>query len=162
MSSIVLNDTIKSWLFVGAQAMLLVLTIFLPNSGSDQYRILKSIGGVLEIIGLAILAVSIYDLRQSLTVLPLPVRSGELQVSGMYKYMRHPMYTAVLILSLGIAIGSNNYIKYILFIALVVLFSFKARYEEQLLSAQYPGYKKYMLKTPRFLPRVVRKNRNVH
>lgn len=156
-----MNDTVKSWLLVGLQALLLVLIIFLPSSVPQPGRILKSIGGALELIGLAILAVSIYDLRKSLTVLPLPVRSGELQVRGMYKSMRHPMYTAVLILSLGIAIGSNRVIKYVLLAGLIVLFNFKARYEEQLLLKKYSGYKGYMLKTPRFLPLIFNKNRKV-
>ena len=105
-----------------------------------------------QLVGIIVLILSLYDLRKSLTALPLPTRNGQLQVSGLYRFVRHPMYVGVLTLSLGIAISGNTVFHYLLVAALYVLFSYKARYEEQLLVAKYPGYKSYMKKTPRFIP----------
>lgn len=146
------NDHIKSWLFVSAQALLLVLLVFLSNSNAAPIRSVELTGKFIEFTGIIILLISFYDLRKSLTALPLPKENGVLQIRGLYKYVRHPMYVGVLILSLGIAVSSGSVIKYLLVLALYILFSFKARYEEKLLLAKYPGYKAYMRRTHRFIP----------
>jgi len=62
------------------------------------------------------------------------------------------MYVGVLTLSLGVAISGNTLLHYLLVAALYALFTYKARYEEQLLITKYPGYSSYMKKTPRFIP----------
>lgn len=147
-----MNDTLKSWLFVVIQAILLALLIFFTNSSTPPSHIIGLIGRAIEVLGLVILLISFYDLRKSLTALPMPIKSGVLQVRGLYKYVRHPMYVGVLTLSLGLAVSGGNIQKYLLVIALYVLFSFKARYEERLLIAKYPNYKQYMHDTPRFIP----------
>jgi protein-S-isoprenylcysteine O-methyltransferase Ste14 len=83
----------------------------------------------------------------------MPTKRGVLQVHGLYKFVRHPMYVGVLTLSLGIAMSGGGFFKYALVLALYILFRFKARYEETLLIAKYPDYKAYMHKTGRFIPR---------
>ncbi len=147
-----MSDRIKSWLFVSAQALLLVLLIFLTNAKNTPVYSVVFAGRFIEITGFIILLVSFYDLRKSLTALPLPKENGELQIHGLYKYVRHPMYVGVLVTSLGIAVSSGSVVKYLLVLALYILFSFKARYEEKLLLAKYPDYKVYVHKTRRFMP----------
>lgn len=149
-----MNDTNKSWLFVLVQAILLVLLIFFTNGQLSVSKIIKILGLTIEFLGVIILLISFYDLRKSLTALPLPKQNGVMQIGGLYKYVRHPMYVGVLILSIGITIGGNSIAKYFILVGLFVLFNVKARYEETLLIAKYPGYKTYMLKTPRFIPRL--------
>jgi protein-S-isoprenylcysteine O-methyltransferase Ste14 len=149
-----MSDTIKSWLFVSVQALLLALLLFFTNAKTTPVHSVVLAGRFIELIGFIILLVSFYDLRKSLTALPLPKENGELQIHGLYKYVRHPMYVGVLMLSLGIAVSSGSVIKYLLVLALYILFSFKARYEEKLLLEKYPGYKAYMRKTHRFVPTI--------
>lgn len=149
-----MSDSVKSWLFVSVQALLLILLIFLTNGKATPVHSIVLVGRCIEIIGFIILLVSLYDLRKSLTALPLPKENGELQIRGLYKYVRHPMYVGVLMLSLGIAVSSGSVAKYLLVIALYFLFSFKARYEERLLLEKYPGYKAYIRKTRRFVPTI--------
>lgn len=149
-----MNDRIKSWLFVSVQAVLLLLLVFFTNSATPPPQTIYFVGRALEVIGIVILLISFYDLRKSLTALPLPKENGTLQIHGLYKYVRHPMYVGVLTLSLGIAVASGSLLKYLLVLGLYILFSFKSRYEEKLLLAKYPGYKAYMKKTHRFLPTV--------
>jgi protein-S-isoprenylcysteine O-methyltransferase Ste14 len=146
-----MNDVIKSWLFVLVQGALLVALLFMP-SAPDVPRPLAIIGEGVQLIGVIVLILSLYDLRKSLTALPLPTRNGQLQVRGLYRFVRHPMYVGVLTLSLGVAISGNTLLHYLLVAALYALFTYKARYEEQLLITKYPGYSSYMKKTPRFIP----------
>ena len=147
-----MNDYLKSWLFVLTQAALLVLLIFFTKSATPPH-VVNMAGKVIQVIGWAILLVSFYDLRKSLTALPMPTKRGVLQIHGLYKFVRHPMYVGVLTLSLGIAVAGGGLQKYALVLALYILFNFKARYEETLLIAKYPGYKVYIHKTGRFIPR---------
>jgi len=151
-----MNDHIKSWLFVIIQAILLVLLIFFTDSNTPPTYTVSVTGKLIELAGGVILLISLYDLRKSLTALPLPKGNGVLQVRGLYKYVRHPMYVGVLTLSLGIAIAGGSAQKYLLVLGLYLLFSFKARYEENLLIAKYPDYEVYMKNTPRFIPRLGR------
>lgn len=149
-----MNDTQKSWLLVGIQAVLLVLLLFFTNSSPSSYY---AIGEVVKILGAIILLLSFYDLRKSLTALPLPKDNGQLQINGLYRYVRHPMYVGVLVLSIGICLANTSIYKYVLLLGLYLLFNYKAEYEEALLRAKYPGYKKYQERTNRFIPRIPKK-----
>lgn len=150
-----MNDTIKSWLLVGVQAVLLVLLIFFTDAPRSSYAIL---GTITQVIGWVILLVSFYDLRKSLTALPMPKENGVLQIHGLYRYVRHPMYVGVLTLCLGISLSSTSLLKYCLLFGLFLLFSYKSRYEERLLTEKYPGYKKYKSDIHRFIPKLPRRN----
>jgi len=147
------NKTIKSWAFVTVQAVLLVALIFLTDGNQYNPANVVLTGKIIQIFGAVILLISFYDLRKSLTALPMPKDNGVLQVHGLYRFVRHPMYVGVLVLSLGIAVAGGNLEKYVLVICLYILFSYKARYEEKLLAEKYSGYEKYMKNTPRFLPK---------
>jgi protein-S-isoprenylcysteine O-methyltransferase Ste14 len=150
-----MNDTLKSWLLVIIQGLLLA-GLVLASQAADTPRFVDVGGRIVQIVGALLLLVAVYNLRKSLTALPLPTKNGQLQVRGLYRYVRHPMYVGVLVLSLGIAISGNTLLHYVLFALLYLLLDYKARYEEQLLAAKYPGYKSYQSKTPRFIPRVRR------
>ena len=147
-----MRNSFKSYLFVAIQAGLLLGLVLLPNPGVRPSGQVQLIGRFFEISGIAVLLIAIYDLRRSLTVMPTPIEKGVLQIRGTYRYVRHPMYSAVIMLALGIAVGSGGIYKYVLCGGLMVLFHYKARYEEQLLQAKYPEYADYMKHTPRFLP----------
>ena len=133
---------------------MVTLFFFTKSSGAPDGVII--VGEAIQLVGIIILILSLYDLRKSLTALPMPTKKGQLQVHGLYRYVRHPMYVGVLALSLGVAVAGNTWQHYLLFAALYALFHYKARYEETLLVAAYPGYKAYMQKTPRFIPRLPR------
>ncbi|MDQ5886684.1 MAG: hypothetical protein QG628_1081 [Patescibacteria group bacterium] len=150
-----MNDTIKSWFLVAIQAILLGLLVFFTNAPKSTFEV---IGTFIQVIGLLILLISFYDLRKSLTALPMPKDNGILQIHGLYRYVRHPMYVGVLTLCLGICLASTSVAKYVLLLGLYLLFSYKARYEERLLLEKYPGYKIYMSRVNRFLPKILHRN----
>jgi protein-S-isoprenylcysteine O-methyltransferase Ste14 len=70
----------------------------------------------------------------------------ELITTGIYRYARHPIYTGVLLMGLGTALSKGTMGIFILFLALLGFFWFKAREEEKLLTKyfpkEYPAYKK--------------------
>ena len=138
--------------YVGVQAIILFLLIFFSNKVGYQLSKFRLIGTIFEIFGLLGLLLSANILRGSLTAIPIPKPDGKLSTRGLYKYVRHPMYSSVLLLTFGIALRSGSLFKYFLVIALAMLFYFKSIYEERFLSQKYPEYGQYLGTVPRFIP----------
>ena len=113
------------------------------------------IGGVLFIApGLVILVISFKSLGRSLTANPVPLDNAKLVETGIYKYVRHPIYTGLLIAMLGSVVQSMAIVKFFVWLALLALLTYKAKFEEGLLAKKYPGYVEYMKRTGRFVPRL--------
>jgi protein-S-isoprenylcysteine O-methyltransferase Ste14 len=147
-------NTINAWLFVAVQAIILGLLVFLDTSFGLDIKRFELIGTVLEWLGGLGILLSAITIRSSLTAVPLPKQNAKLGTTGLYKYVRHPMYTSVLLLSLGIALVSGNDIKYLLVGGLLALFYYKSVYEEKHLRAKFSNYQEYAKTVPRFFPRL--------
>ena len=117
-------------------------------SGHNSYifLIFSAIGGIL---GLAAL---LYNRIGNFRVYPELKPGYKLITDGPYNYIRHPMYTSVILMMLGSAIYLNdplNYLGLSMAIAAVIL---KALKEEHLIAQEQPLYKDYMSRTTRFIP----------
>ncbi len=67
------------------------------------------------------------------------------------------MYTSLVLICLGLAIGSGALWSYVSVLVLAVFFEFKGRVEERFLIAAYPGYAEYAARTGKFVPGVGRR-----
>jgi protein-S-isoprenylcysteine O-methyltransferase Ste14 len=113
---------------------------------------LAAAGSAAGLAGGAVLLVACFNLGRSLTPLPTPTRNATLRTGGLYSFVRHPIYSGVLVLVLGGAVKSASVVRLILAVALLVLFDRKAAWEEDMLRRRYPGYDDYARRTPRFIP----------
>ena len=138
--------------YVIVQAIILILLIFANMTLGLSIRKFVLIGSVLEWAGIVGIFISAFSIRTSLTAMPLPKEHGQLATGGLYKFVRHPMYTSVLAFSLGLAISSGEVYKYLLVVGLFILFYYKSKYEEVYLAKKYADYKEYSKSTPRFIP----------
>lgn len=145
-------NKVPAWSYVLVQAVLLALLVFFDRNVGPQIHRFDYLGSPFEWLGIVGVLVCAASLRKSLTALPIPKDEGELSTGGLYRYVRHPMYSSVLLLALGIALNSGSVIKYFLVICLYVLFHFKSVYEEKYLRLKYPEYAEYSAQTPRFIP----------
>jgi protein-S-isoprenylcysteine O-methyltransferase Ste14 len=147
------HDRVIAWIFVLVQLGLLAAVLLIP-SGSDWTAPgwLSTSARILSIFGLLVVGVGLINLGRSATPLPTPKESGEFRSSGLYHYVRHPIYSGLMALAIGLAIPSGKIVVAAAAMALVVWLAIKARWEEHRLSVRYPEYSSYATRTPRFIP----------
>ena len=86
-------------------------------------------------------------------------RDHELITTGPYAYVRHPIYTAVLLLSLGTAFLTLHIVVTINFFIVLAFALWRSKLEEELLASEQAfgtRYGEYVRRTGRFLPRSFR------
>lgn len=148
-----MTDKIKGNLLVALQ-FILIATLLLMASDEVNLPWIY-IGGVLFIApGLLILFFALKDLGGSLTANPVPKAKATLVTSGLYKLVRHPIYTGLLLATFGSVVQSMAVGKLFVWLALVLLLNYKARWEESLLEQKYADYAEYKKTTGRFLPKL--------
>jgi len=142
------------WFFVVVQVVLLVAIVLVPH-GDDWSTPpwLLAAASVLTLGGMVVIVVSALRLGRALTATPVPRAAAELQTTGAYRWVRHPVYAGLLAVVIGVAARSGNVIAAALAVALVAFFHRKAAWEEERLRQQYPAYDAYAAVTPRFVPR---------
>src|SRR3569833_2571811 len=127
-------------IWVVIQAVLLVLLALAPAGGPPwpSAAAIRVLGAACLAVGLPILAWSALNLGRSLTPFPRPLPEGRLVTSGVYRFVRHPIYFGVLLCALGYALMTTSVLRLALTIILFVFFDMKARREELWLQARYP------------------------
>ena len=71
---------------------------------------------------------------------------------GIYSVMRHPLYTSVMLASLGWALLWQSGPALVAALLLAPFFDAKARREERWLAERFPDYGDYQRRVARFLP----------
>lgn len=83
---------------------------------------------------------------------PAPKSDGVLVSSGPYRWIRHPMYSALLLGAAALAICSSPLAAWATWLALATVLRLKAGLEEDWMQAHHPGYAAYRRGNKRFLP----------
>lgn len=117
--------------------------------------------GIMMAIGVAIGVWALaWNQPGKFNIRPTPHHAQMLIQEGPYKWIRHPMYTAVLIFSLACAWSASDRSSSIFvwsalaFIGLSAVLMTKALLEERWLKEIDSTYAAYMKRTKRFLPRL--------
>jgi protein-S-isoprenylcysteine O-methyltransferase Ste14 len=74
--------------------------------------------------------------------------------TGSYRLIRHPSYTGLLLILLGLGLSLMNWLSLLVIMGCAFIgFSYRIRVEEQVLKAQLgQPYQEYMRRTKRFIP----------
>lgn len=87
-----------------------------------------------------------------LRIMPHPAAHGTLLTRGPYRRIRHPMYSGLLIASLGCVSWDMCWLRTAGWLGLAAVLICKTQIEESLLRAKYPEYASYRLASWRFFP----------
>ena len=113
---------------------------------------LRIAGSLLCAIGVFLLMAAIVALRHAIQVEPEPKPRAELVQSGVYRRFRHPIYTAMLLLVVGLFLRNGTVPVAVAGGVVIAFLAFKVRVEERFLAARYPDYEAYRRRTWGLLP----------
>lgn len=137
----------KSRLYAVGQTLLIVVfaaAYFLDVGAMPAPPAWLAIGGdVVCILGLLLMAAGVASLRSAIQVAPEPKAGAHLVTSGVYRYLRHPMYTGILAIVIGLLARHPSLGAVLAGAVLVAFLLVKTRFEESLLVARYAGYADY-------------------
>jgi protein-S-isoprenylcysteine O-methyltransferase Ste14 len=141
----------KDILLVTIQFILLTIFYIPIFPGVFQvHLIIKYAGAIVSILGFLVIVIAILQLKKNLTPFPTPKDNGVLINTGLYKYVRHPIYSGIFLAAIGIAFYTGSYWQLAISFILLILFYYKSMYEESLLIEKYKDYENYKKVTRRF------------
>ena len=137
---------------IAAQFALIALCLLPvgPTLGSGQLRplglaflLLAGIVGLLALVALGA------DTR----VHPVPHDQAGLRTTGIYAWIRHPMYTAVLLACLGVTLSSGRVLSLVALLVLAGVLRVKSHFEDDLLEERFGWrFAVYASRVPAVLP----------
>lgn len=142
------TDRVPSYVLVGVQfACMGAILVSGPWFARNEWFFTLELSGGL--LGLwAILSMKL----QNMNVFP-EVRAGSrLVTNGPYQWIRHPMYTALLMIMLALVCESFSYWRGFWWLLLTADLVVKISYEERLLGEAFDDYEAYRLRTWRLVP----------
>jgi len=143
-------------LYVVVQAILLIALFFGPKDIFGLPTMLNQtlwwIGQILFYSGIVIAIWAAILLGPNLTPLPKPKPSGEFIQSGLYRFVRHPIYFGVILVCFGWASIEQNLYTLVLAIILLIFFDLKSRQEEIWLTEKFSEYDVYKQNTKKLIP----------
>jgi protein-S-isoprenylcysteine O-methyltransferase Ste14 len=133
-------------------ALLLVVVIAGPVGRSTPTTWTFSTAAILFATAAAIGIAGVRQLGRNRTPYPVPRDDSQLITRGIYGLIRHPLYTCLILASLGWSGVFHSRTALMATLPLAVLLVAKSRYEERRLAARFPDYEEYRRRVAAFLP----------
>ena len=150
------EHAVRDLVLVAAQGVLFLAVVAAAFAPWGP-QLWSSVVVALAVIAIGVTGVGLAAAGLGKALTPMPTPNGEgLAAAGVYRFARHPMYSALVVVCLGVAVGAGTVACYAVVAVLAAFFAVKARVEERGLVATYPGYAEYAARVGRFLPGVGR------
>jgi protein-S-isoprenylcysteine O-methyltransferase Ste14 len=125
------------------------LVVLPPSLASDQTRLLAAI---IVTSGTLLAAYCLYFLGRSFSIM---ATARKLVTGGPYRFVRHPLYLAEAIATIGIIVGNGSALAWAIGICWFLLQFRRALNEERVLREAFPEYDSYAQKVPMLVPFMV-------
>ncbi len=118
-----------------------------------QFNHLSSLAYFLLALSLIVGGMAIINMKPSnLNIVPTLKHKHQLITNGIYSYIRHPMYSSVLLFCMALMLSNMHLIAQLVMLTLLIDLILKSNLEEKLLSQRFDKYQNYKENTGRFLP----------
>ena len=108
---------------------------------------------IFEFIGVFVGIYAIYNMMNGkLRITPIPDNNATLVMHGLYKYIRHPMYFALLLTFTPLLISHFYFNLFIVYGIFSINLLLKLKFEESLLIKKFPSYQEYLNQTKMIIP----------
>ncbi|MCA1903908.1 MAG: isoprenylcysteine carboxylmethyltransferase family protein [Cyanobacteria bacterium KgW148] len=140
--------------WVIGQTILSIAFILTPVIRIYTIPMMIRLGGtiVFGAIALGLGLGGLLHLGDNLTPLPHPKDESSLVTVGVYRFVRHPIYSSVIFLTLAYATWQMSISHTIGVFIFLLFFDQKARQEEQWLTTKFPEYEEYKRSVKKILP----------
>jgi len=142
------------WITIGIAIPLGIVSSIFFNIPISHLRITPYVGLFIIIAGMILRFISIWSLGKFFTV-DVTIRDNhKIKQDGLYRIIRHPSYTGMLLSFIGLGISINNWIS-LLTISILVTTAmlYRIKIEERALKEQFGlEYSDYMKRTYRLIP----------
>lgn len=140
---------------LGQVLLMAAVGIAAPLAGADPRAAPTWLSGLaLALLGLgaAFGLGGVWALGRHRTIFPQPKAHARLITHGVYGWVRHPLYTSLILIALGWSALWRSWLGLVLATALSSFLHRKARREEQWLRAKFPNYEAYARRVKRLIP----------
>ena len=148
----IMDRRIVGWLLVGVQVLVYVVLALLPWRTPSA---LSTVAAVPLVVAGGWLGLAAFGaLGSALTPTPVPVVGAGLRTHGPYSRIRHPMYTAVLLLTAAAVVAAGTWWSLGWAVVITGFFWAKSRWEDRLLAAEYgQEWQRWAQQTGALIPR---------
>jgi len=128
-----------------------------PGAFSWGFPIVSYLGFFVFVLGLVINWTGILTLNKQWSAIVVISQNHKLIDTGIYKYIRHPIYAGVLLQLLGLGLGLANWISILVLVLLnAASLAYRIYVEEKALEKHFGDeYIKYAHKTKRLIPGIL-------
>ena len=123
----------------------------------EQYVQLRWAGLILIVFSIYLLLISYQAHGETNPVklgsAPAPGKNSRLVTSGVYAYIRHPIYLSFILLFWGLMLVTGYLSSLMVAILATIFFYLKSQYEDKLLASKYPDFPEYKRTVGQFFPR---------
>ena len=146
-----MSDSMYPKLLVTLQFTLIGLMVYF-SSGIQSSILGMSIFVLGLILGLWAIT---HNKRDNFNIQPKLKDGCKLVTSGAYNYIRHPMYSSVILMMFGVLVASPTLLLFFFFVLLIVVLVLKAKREELLWCNHDEAYLEYKNRTKLFIPYIL-------
>lgn len=138
-----------SYILLGVQALSFLFLVFSgPLLPYDPMLIFTQVLA----LGVILWACYVLWIVRSLSAFPEPLTGSKLVTTGPFEYIRHPIYSGLLLLVLISIINYISLFRFAVFIVFIIDLLFKVHLEEEYLEKRFEEYKGYQHRTKKLIP----------
>ena len=145
------NTIITKTLTISQLGLIAIIFALGPAIAYGSYTLIaiQLVGLILGIAALLTVGV------RNFSAFPAPREGIKLVTTGPFRFIRHPMYLAVLLVTAPISINAPTTSKVLLLVLLVIILIVKIKVEERLLTTRFSEYNRYQQTSWSLIPFVI-------